>query len=1020
MNLGDIVIGQRQSWTLIKRLGEGDAGEVFQVESLLERKTAILKRPYHNAFSSDLLRQASQINHEGKILKALETVQVTSHGTRLVIPSLLDHSLPGTETSGNAFIILEKADGFDLTSLARISRFGKTALLENSPLGREYQIFIEHLVKTNKLPELILLRAIDGVIALIEAIHNIEVNADGSKHYGIIWNDIKPDHIYWDPLQTRLTLIDWGNAQFLDADGGAKDRHASRNDDHLQLVNEFGRFLSEANPSLFNRLVWSEVSTITSYEETVLLLKDRISSLLADALEDLRTVRRQESDRVGALKPGLAHLKKLATVQARIMGLGEIPDFKKAIGLHARLAEKLAQEQTVGEFRIVCKEAASLPSSGETKWELLDYLASLTDEIEKNSLDTPASQAAFFRALEAGVSDDWTTALWELFSSNQGTSLPAWWDDVSQRIRQLQLGLDEETLPPLTVINRLFFALQATVMHLLDKRRQNFLPEREVGSQPPSDEILLRVLEEEVLKKWVSQEPDPPNAGIEYIDLDRLCEDIDTLLPGAFQAIENTLIQPKAQAKIVMEAWSRKEFNMARRGLRQILLWDPHRRRLLLAEHAIQAAPKWLIRVRQGASPDEAFQDYLLQVELAGRELRHQVGPAAWLDLILDTLMKLRNGSRPADLIMEHPELLNEIPWLSEYRSRDSLTLPGVISSSLERDPTTPSFDHNLRGVREGILGPKRDMALSDPLDTWTAEARGSSARVFNGVLPMGGPRQPLAIKILRPDQVDYALPLFKEEVQILTLMRDVPGVVHLIECGFIRLQDGQALPAEDRHHPANDLRGQLLRFGTDEVQNFIASMESHASQGWLPYLALEKKDHTNNLMVYCDAGHTRGRFLPLGDGLLLALQICDILQIAHDRNITYRDHKILHFYWDSAARGVSVIDWNIARRYPQGLTHAERRFDVVQFGARALHHILTGRTAHGALPLGPNRPQEIETAARTYHTQWTYDDDRLPQRVKEIVEQTLGEGFTYVKDLRQDLYQVFQQVTNTVTENGN
>jgi hypothetical protein len=140
-------------------------------------------------------------------------------------------------------------------------------------------------------------------------------------------------------------------------------------------------------------------------------------------------------------------------------------------------------------------------------------------------------------------------------------------------------------------------------------------------------------------------------------------------------------------------------------------------------------------------------------------------------------------------------------------------------------------------------------------------------------------------------------------------------------------------------------------------------------------------------------------------------------MQVAHDRNISYRDHKILHYYWDPEAGGVSMIDWNIARRHPQGITTAERRFDLVQYAARALHHIITGRAAPGALPLGPNRPEEIEQALHNYGVQWTYDDERLPNRVKEILENALAETYIQPKDLRQDLYQVYQQLTEASSQ---
>ena len=66
--------GQHHSWNLVTKLGEGDAGEVFLVESLLDRQQAILKRPRKGAFFSDVLRQARQINTEGSILRGLPRV----------------------------------------------------------------------------------------------------------------------------------------------------------------------------------------------------------------------------------------------------------------------------------------------------------------------------------------------------------------------------------------------------------------------------------------------------------------------------------------------------------------------------------------------------------------------------------------------------------------------------------------------------------------------------------------------------------------------------------------------------------------------------------------------------------------------------------------------------------------------------------------------------------------------------------------------------------------------------------
>jgi serine/threonine protein kinase len=475
------------------------------------------------------------------------------------------------------------------------------------------------------------------------------------------------------------------------------------------------------------------------------------------------------------------------------------------------------------------------------------------------------------------------------------------------------------------------------------------------------------------------------------------------------------LAQPRAQVDLVLNAWAQKDFELARRGLRQVLLWDPDRARLITAWKALDTAPDWLASLHQGAAKVEPFYDYLTSVELAGRTLRNRVGPASWLDEILEALKRLRKGTHSVDLLIEFPEVMHELPWLKEYQSRELVSLPHTRTLTLERDTVPSSTAYSMLGVLEGKFGPHQTMALADPLDTWTPEARGSSARVFAGNLHgQSGKPVSLAFKIMRPDQLSYALPLFIEEVQVLTLLRDVPGITPLVECGFIKLDDGLSLPSDESHASAGQLSGQVIHYGVEQAQNFLASMDRQLSVGWLPYLALVKRNPEYNLLHYCDASYTHGWFLPLRHSLILALQLCDLLQYAHDRNIVYRDHKILHYYWDPMSHGVTMIDWNIAKRHPQGLEDADRQFDLVQFGARGLHHIFTGRPAQGSLPLGPNRPEDIEKASSHYPVSWTYDDERLPNQLRLVLEQALNQGYTQLHDIRKDLLDIFQQLPAT------
>jgi hypothetical protein len=80
-------------------------------------------------------------------------------------------------------------------------------------------------------------------------------------------------------------------------------------------------------------------------------------------------------------------------------------------------------------------------------------------------------------------------------------------------------------------------------------------------------------------------------------------------------------------------------------------------------------------------------------------------------------------------------------------------------------------------------------------------------------------------------------------------------------------------------------------------------------------------------------------------------------------------------------------------------------QLDLVQFGARALHHLFTGRPAPGALPVGPNQPQEIEAAPHSYSTSWTYDDQqRLPIELRQIITAVLEGVYESAERLREDL----------------
>src|SRR4030066_415964 len=210
----EAIQGQRQSWNLIKKLGEGDAGEVYLVETLLDNQPAIVKRPRKGSFFNDILRQASQIRTEGSILRGLQRVAFPNQSLHLNIPTLIDQNRSEYELGEQTFIIIELAGGLDLKQLSQIIRFG-LASFQNLPTNPESNLFIQQWSQFSEFPAQFLVRILLGVLNLLETIHTIEIRDEQGTQSGVIWNDVKPEHLYWDSIGARLTVFDWGNSKIL-------------------------------------------------------------------------------------------------------------------------------------------------------------------------------------------------------------------------------------------------------------------------------------------------------------------------------------------------------------------------------------------------------------------------------------------------------------------------------------------------------------------------------------------------------------------------------------------------------------------------------------------------------------------------------------------------------------------------------------------------------------------------------------------------------------------------------------
>ena len=328
-------------------------------------------------------------------------------------------------------------------------------------------------------------------------------------------------------------------------------------------------------------------------------------------------------------------------------------------------------------------------------------------------------------------------------------------------------------------------------------------------------------------------------------------------------------------------------------------------------------------------------------------------------------------------------------------------------------------------------FGPNEKMKLNDPLDTWLSaglrdfavpEAAGSSARVFSvDYPPLNGDYANFsALKVMRPDKTRYALPLFENEIRILAALTGVPGITPMQAVGFLKMTDGE-WPGEIAPlttslrtlASASHLRGTIDLYRLDEVEAFLSELQARVAEGWLAAIFLERR-WEDNLYLRCDSGYTRGEFhrsFTVLEALKAAVQICEIIAQAHKRNIVYLDHKVLHYFWNEPRQQVYILDWNIGRQIANGNSEEVYAFDVIQFAARAFHHLMTGRQAPGSVNVGPNQPEDIHNAPEKYDPIWTYDDQkRLTEDELTVLGQAIQGSYATIQALAQDLQTLYNQ----------
>jgi serine/threonine protein kinase len=276
---------------------------------------------------------------------------------------------------------------------------------------------------------------------------------------------------------------------------------------------------------------------------------------------------------------------------------------------------------------------------------------------------------------------------------------------------------------------------------------------------------------------------------------------------------------------------------------------------------------------------------------------------------------------------------------------------------------------------------------MTDLADLYTLEnyidtfALGHYARVFEARDHRNN--QQVAFKVLRTEHLSadgdirWEFRAFPHEAVLLVKLASSPHVLNLIDCGYVASYSD--VPTD----------GQIISFQRD-VAAFAKAMPDYAERNWRPYLALTLLPRTNNLFYLMKPTQqvTRWR-LPTEEGVALALQFTQVLQLAHQQSIVYMDHKLEHVYWDGS--NLQVIDLNSSRQLDSFSDDTAQAFrqDIHNLCVGILYPIFTGLSPVSAtLRPQPGNLAQIEARYRNVTTLDFGAEPSLSPAIQDLLQQ--------------------------------
>ncbi len=577
-------------------IGSGDAGEVYAVVCQDQPDlTGVMKKPSRIATAGTIQRQAGQIANEALALKRLDGLpRGKAHP-----PLLIDQAPEFTHGTANYFIISETAPGEDLDSI----------LFQTRKTGKPF-------------PRRVIMTVLDALFDMFSRAHKV----------GVLWNDVKMDHIYWHNPTGQVGVIDWGNALFLDN----PDQHAlPRWQDYQQMIETLGNFLQRTAPELYVDLGWEEFQGQTLDSPQVSILARRIT--YQQQVIALQVMEYQSLMRVVInADPSLEGLRRITEYQQILEKSGAPWD----------QADVLKYSQSLVETALTEGDRQSCVSTTTLVWEIFDESLDLPWHLMReycrytDILTHPAFAALIKDTLKA----NWKGAIWwasiitsQSLQEGSHSQDPVWWDRLIPVMRQK--ALETAAPPPLQTCRSLLrWAQEHHDQNLIQKLSHIIQEWRHKGTnsaESPFDYDILDI---------VRQEKNMPN---------RLLSEIKKGFVPGDEAIRE-----------LVKVWTHADWDALHKVFQRALSWDPDRWGILHLAAQVETFQSWCQELYQVPGEGITVRAYLEDALDARPKIERALGSPPWMNTLKHMLDQIMQGAPVSSL---QAEVSRYCPWLLAY-----------------------------------------------------------------------------------------------------------------------------------------------------------------------------------------------------------------------------------------------------------------------------------------------------------------------------------------------------------------